>query len=332
MRFIGLKLWTVYFIVVAVIGLTILTLLSAFLVPFSWALIIALLAVAAILSHALIGRKGDQEGQRKGFYIVPNKYELVVEELGEYIGRTLGPGYYFIFPYFNFIFIKGEVYIGDDERDLFDREGDNRVDFADGAAADIDAKVYFQVIDPEKACYNIASVEDAVIDKVESSLRAFVGSNTLDYVNKNKGKIVLFSEKDERDSLCTKDLLERIKEEWGVEVKSLTITDLELSEEDIRSRRQIMEAKISAEIAVEEAKREVTLAEGRREATKLDGQGLADKVEAMVEKGASREAVFAFLEQEIKWSNLGDKAVIIDDGQGMAGIIAKLKALGSSLS
>ena len=44
--------------------------------------------------------------------------------------------------------------------------------------------------------------------------------------------------------------------------------------------------------------------------------------------GLDEVTVLGFLESEIKWKSLGDKTVVIDDGSGLAGIIAKLKALG----
>lgn len=343
-RLISLNLWLIYFTVVFVIAVLIYSGLVILGLPGSYSFLIALAVLISLIGFSLMKKRGSFEGQFFGYYEVPEKHEAIVEIAGKYIGHTLKPGWYFLFPFFNLLFVKDVLQTNEQMIDLFEVGNDNKVDFKDGAAAKVKGNIFFKIENVQMASYNISDYESSLREKIEAAVRSYMGTNTLEFVNENKGKIAL-------NTTVSKGTLDEIETKWGIVVSDLTITDIELSEEDIKLRKQNMEMEIKKQIAEKEAeikkieaegrKRATILdgeasakvkeldAEARKKATILDGEALAKKIDEMAKMKIDEKIIMAYLESELKWKNIGDKAIIIDDGQGIAGIIARLKTLGS---
>jgi regulator of protease activity HflC (stomatin/prohibitin superfamily) len=328
-KFVGIKFWNGFFVVLGGLGIISIVLLNFVLSPL-WAVFSSLILVLIILASVLVSAYKE----------IPHKCRAIVEEAGSYIGKPVGPGWYFFFPIGDFVFIKSEIFMGDQELPLFeddveelDNENDNagKIDFKDGVAAKIEACLYFKVVDAEKASYNISNFEIGLKDKFKSLLRAYFGSKNLDEIIGARAKKALMEEvekiAEERDDspLTMKEL---IKEKWGIEVRSLLVSDIVLSEKDVALRRKVMEAQIGKNIAEKEKERMRIIAEGRKLEITAEGKGLSSKIEAMKKAGASPEYIMTYFSEQVKWENLGDKTVVIDNGDGVAGIIKKLKALG----
>jgi regulator of protease activity HflC (stomatin/prohibitin superfamily) len=325
-KFIGIKFWNVFFAALAVIGVIFIVLLS-FILPFLWAVFSTVVLVLIILGSVLA----------ISYKEIPHKYVAIVEEAGEYIGEPVDPGWYFFFPFGDFIFIKNEIFMGDQELALFeddDEEVDNensnagKIDFEDGVAAKIKACLYFRVVDAGEASYSISNFETGLKDKFEDLLRAYFGSKKLDDAIGERAKKALMAEVEKISDEGNGEMKDFIKRKWGIEVYSLLVLDIILSEKDVALRRKVMEAQVEENIAHKEKARRKTLAEARELEIKAEGAGLSAKIQAMKDAGASPEYIMTYFSEQVKWENLGDKSVIIDNGDGIAGVIKKLKALG----
>jgi len=318
-KFIGVNFWLMYLLVIALFSLIV----SAFMIYFGllfWALVTALIIFISLMVFSLLPRRGTTQGSDKGFFVVDNNHVALIEIMGEYYGE-LKAGYYFIFPFFNLIFIKAVIFKGECEIILFDQGPDKKVDFKDGVAADVDSRLYYKIEDAYKAVYNLDNFYSMLKDRVESALRAYMGSNDLDYINQNKASVSL-------STICNTAMISDMSLSWGIKISNLTVSDIKLSDEDVKIRRQIMEKNIQIDLA----KKDKLIAKSKAEADKiaevLKGKALYEKIQAMAKANLDENVILAYLESEIKWKSLGDKTVVIDDGSGLAGIIAKLKALG----
>ncbi len=318
-KFIGVDFWLLYLVAVTLISLIVLAPM-AYLGLFFWGLIAGFTLFISLLIFSLLPRRGTKDGSDKGFFVVDNNHVALIEIMGRYYGE-LEAGYYFIFPFFNLIFIKAIIFKGECEIVLFDQGPDKKVDFKDGVAADVDSRLYYKIEDAYKAVYNLDNFYSMLKDRIESSLRAYMGSNDLDFINQNKANVSL-------GTICNTAMIADMNVSWGIKIINLTVSDIKLSDDDIKIRRQIMEKNIQIELAEKDKQIAKSKAEADKIAEELKGKALFEKIQAMASAGLDELAVLAFLESEIKWKSLGDKTVVIDDGSGLAGIIAKLKALG----
>lgn len=316
-KFIGIKLWAIYFGLVLFLAIAFAVILRSFWAS-GWAIFLPFMVLSPSLL-VLISRKGKKQGQHFGYYEVPFNHEAIVEVSGEYIGWPLKAGFYFIFPFYDFVFIKDVWFMGDCEMDLF--EGENsEVDFKDGLSAKLKSKIHYRVENPFKASYELKDFK-MIRDKTEEGVRAFTGGK--DFNDCNQNDITLANV-----FLANPEVVLNISSDWGVDVRDLVVMDIELSEDDMRTRKQVMAKEVEVKVAKKEKKRLVVLAKAKKEVLALEGEGLAEKAQSLKAKGFSDESIIAYLESELKWLNIGDKTVIIDDGSGIGGIIARLKALG----
>lgn len=312
MKFIGKDLWVTFFVIIVILSLALCIALS-YLLTFSLSLIASISFLVIVIFYTLW----------KGYQEIKKNETGIVEIYGQYYGKPLEGGVYWLFP---FGFVKGQKLFTKDTQseDLFCDNEDDKVDFLGGIAAKVKAKYHYRIVDPEKAFYEVDDYRLMTKNRVDAALRAYLNKRSFEECNSKKGEITI-------KAVCIDygtDFVLEIKSNWGVEVIDLIVLDIELSEDDIDLRRRVMKAEIEADIAHKEVARSLTLAEGQKKALKLEGEGLADKVEAMIDKGVEKDQIMAYLAEKLKWENVGDKTVIIDDGGGLAGILAKIKAIG----
>lgn len=312
-KFIDGRLWIIYFTTLFIIGIISLFLLATFL-PFFWSFIVMILVLIFGLFILFPAYKE-----------VPHNRQLIIEVMGKYIGKPIESDWYFLFPLFSFVFVKDDFFMGECTIDLFGEDDNDLVDFKDGVSARLNAKLFYYIIDSEKASYNVSDFEKAVKEIAQSAVRAYAGSNTFDYCNENKARIIL-------EMVCNADLIEKIRNEWGIMITRLTISDIELSVLDIEIRRKLKEAEVNLKISKKDAAKKIVLSEAEKESLNLLGEGLAGKIAHMSSRGLSTDQITDYLKEELKWLNVGDKTVIIDGGAGLAGIIAQLKTLGNNIN
>ncbi|MGI6632469.1 MAG: SPFH domain-containing protein [Bacillota bacterium] len=158
----------------------------------------------------------------------------------------------------------------------------------------IDTVVYYQVTDPIKYTYEIASPRAAIENLAATTLRNIVGDLDLDQTLTS------------RDTVNTelRQILDEATDKWGIKVTRVEIKNiapprdlLEAMEKQMRAERERREAVLKAEgdkrsaILRAEGEREaaIQLAEGARQAAVLKAQGEAEAILAV--ERAKAEAI-----------------------------------------
>ncbi len=223
-----------------------------------------------------------------GYFSTPQMNEDIVEVLGEYVGEPLVAGPHFRFPYFSLEVIVARVYLGEQRLPLYlDNKDGHRgdVEFQD-CSASLKADFFFQILDSEKATYNVGDILRVLEEKAEHTVRAFFGVYTLDEAIKMKSVFKLenvvalldFSKdapdligedevddngnvvkkkltaKDMRDIVVTDEELAKTRffrdlNNWGVKAKSFTITDIDVPLDIKEQRSRVLEAEKNREVA-----------------------------------------------------------------------------------
>ncbi len=130
---------------------------------------------------------------------------------------------------------------------------------ADNAGIEINALLYFQVVDPIKAVYEIANLPEAIEKLTQTTLRNVIGELDLDQT--------LVS----RDTINTKlrVILDEATNKWGVKVNRVEL-------QDIKPPKDIQEA-MEKQMRAERTRRAVILeAEGDKKSAILKAEGQAE--------------------------------------------------------
>ena len=229
----------------------------------------------------------------KGLRIVQQSESMVIERLGKY-QKTLTAGINVIIP----IVDKPREIISRFTRDLPD--GNKYVQFVkkervdlresvfdfprqnvitkDNVMTEINALLYFQVMDPVKAMYEIENLPMAIEKLTQTTLRNVIGEMDLDECLTS------------RDTINGKlrQILDEASHKWGVKVNRVELQDInpprdirEAMEKQMRAERdrraQIIDAEGSKRAAVLQAEgiqqAQITTAEGQKQSQILEAEG-----------------------------------------------------------
>lgn len=206
--------------------------------------------------------------------IVQQAETIVVERLGSF-DRILSNGVNFLIPFLekprqiHWLFaetdVSGNLMVRTHQIERIDlREQvfnfpSQNVITRDNVTIEIDALLYFKIIDPVKAVYEIANLPNAIEKLTQTTLRSVIGEMDLDECLAS------------RETINTKlrTHLDEITDKWGVDV-----TRVEL--QDINPPRDIQEA-MEKQMRAERDRRAVILtAEGAKQAKILEAQGFRE--------------------------------------------------------
>ena len=206
-----------------------------------------------------------------GLKIVQQSETMVIERLGKY-NRTLSPGINIILPIIDrprsvkWRFVRNDVdgrtimvvrdcYKIDLRETVYDFQKQNVIT-KDNVIAEIDAVLYFQVIDPVKVIYEIANLPDAIEKLTQTTLRNVIGEMELDQTLTS------------RDIINSKlrAVLDEASYKWGVKVNRVEL-------QDINPPREIRDA-LEKQMRAERARRaQILEAEGTKEQLTLEAEG-----------------------------------------------------------
>jgi regulator of protease activity HflC (stomatin/prohibitin superfamily) len=223
---------------------------------FVFAIIIVLLAVVIISA---------------GVKVVPQSETRVVERLGRF-HSVLNPGLNFIIPFVDkpkTIYTRRvETAIGgrhivrstvtaviDLREQVYDFPS-QQVITRDNVTTEINALLYFQIVDPKKAVYEIDNLPNAIEKLTQTSLRNVIGELELDETLTS------------RDTINTKlqAILDDATNKWGVKVNRVELQDITPPE----SVRVAMEKQMQAE---RNRRAEILNAEGEKQSLILRSEG-----------------------------------------------------------
>ena len=249
--------------------------------------IFALIVVAFVLVTALMG-------VRK----VPQGYNYTVERFGRY-HKTLTPGLGLILPYIDAIGRKLNVM--EQVLDVPKQEIITR----DNATVAVDGVAFYQVLDARRASYEIANLQQALLNLVMTNIRTVMGSMDLDQ---------LLSHRDEINSRLL-GVIDAASEPWGIKVTRIEIKDIEPPRDLVDAMARQMKAEREKRAVILEAEgmrqADITRAEGSKAAVMLDAEGrreAAFRAAEARERTAQAEATATRLVSEA--TAAGDPAAI----------------------
>lgn len=196
----------------------------------------ALLLLAALLILAVV----------MGVRIVPQSQKYVVERFGK-LRSVLGPGINFIVPFFDKVAHRISIL----ERQLPTNQQDAIT--SDNVLVQVESSVFYRIIEPEKTVYRIRDIDAAIATTVAGIVRSEIGTLELDEVQSNRAQLIM----------RIQGALERIVDDWGIEVTRAEILDVNLDE----ATRAAMLQQLNAERA---RRAQVTEAEGQKRAVELN--------------------------------------------------------------
>lgn len=207
----------------------------------------------------------------KGIIIVQQAEVVIIERLGKF-EKILQPGINFIFPILEaprgmnwkvtqkgldgttYSYIKEKTRI-DLRESVYDFPRQNVIT-KDNVSISINAIIYFQIIDPKSAVYEIQNLSDAIEKLTQTTLRNLVGQIDLDETLVSRDKI----------NQELRAILDEATNKWGVKVNRVELQDI-IPPTDIQ---QAMEKQMKAE---RDKRANILEAEGLKQAAILKAEG-----------------------------------------------------------
>ncbi len=245
----------------------------------------------------------------KGVIIVKQAEVVIVERLGKF-DRILESGFNFIVPIIDtprgilwkttqktldgktYSFVK-EIDRIDLRETVYDFPRQNVIT-KDNVSISINALLYFQIVDPKSATYEIQNLPDAIEKLTQTTLRNLVGQIDLDETLVSRDKI--------NQELRT--ILDEATNKWGVKISRVELQDIippvdiqTAMEKQMKAERDrraaILEAEGLKKSAILKAEGEkesaINIAEGQKQAAILKAEGIAQA--RIVEADGEKEAI-----------------------------------------
>ncbi|MBO5612165.1 MAG: SPFH/Band 7/PHB domain protein [Prevotella sp.] len=204
---------------------------------------------------------------KKTLVIIPQSETMIIERLGKYYA-TLKPGINIIIPFIDsaktLITLSRGRYVYSNTIDLreqvydFDRQN---VITKDNIQMQINALLYFQIVDPFKAVYEINNLPNAIEKLTQTTLRNIIGELELDQTLTS------------RDTINTKlrAVLDDATNKWGIKVNRVELQDIMPPESVLSAMEKQMQAERNkrAQILTSEGEKQsqILQSEGEKAAT-----------------------------------------------------------------
>jgi regulator of protease activity HflC (stomatin/prohibitin superfamily) len=201
-----------------------------------------------------------------------NQYEKGLVERWNAYERTVEPGLRYIIP-----FVQSMLRVNMREQviDVPPQE----IITEDNVVVTIDAVIYYQVIDPVRAMYEIEDFELAIVKLAQTTLRNIVGEMSLDVCLTSREKI----------NVELRKVLDQATDKWGTKVNRIEL-------QRIDPPADIQQAMHKQKTAEQERRQLRLLATGRKEASAQDKEGVilraqGDKTAAILKAEGEAKAI-----------------------------------------
>ena len=233
----------------------------------------------------------------KGVIIVKQAEVVIIERLGKF-ERILESGLNFIFPIIetprpiswkisqkgldgkSYSFVKEKERI-DLRETVYDFPRQNVIT-KDNVSISINALLYFQIVDPKSAVYEIENLPEAIEKLTQTTLRNLVGQIDLDETLVSRDKI----------NQELRAILDEATNKWGVKVNRVELQDI-IPPVDIQTAMEKqMKAERDRRAAILEAegqkKAAILQAEGEKEARILEADGEKQAIQKIIDALADK--------------------------------------------
>ena len=250
---------------------------------------IGLYVLVAIVICALILVK-------KSLVIIPQSETKIIERLGRYYA-TLKPGINIIIPFIDrakpIITMSRGRYMYATSIDLREQVYDfdkQNVITKDNVQTQINALLYFQIVDPFKAVYEISNLPNAIEKLTQTTLRNIIGELELDQTLTS------------RDTINTKlrAVLDDATNKWGIKVNRVELQDITPPESVLQAMEKQMQSDRNkrATILSCEGQKAAAILKSEGEKTAIINKAEADKQMAILNAEGEAQAKIRKAEAE----------------------------------
>ncbi len=217
---------------------------------------------------------------KKSLVIIPQSETKIIERLGKYYA-TLRPGINIIIPFIDrakeIVAVRRGRYMYTDSIDLREQVYDfdkQNVITKDNVQTQINALLYFQIVDPFKAVYEINNLPNAIEKLTQTTLRNIIGELELDQTLTS------------RDTINTKlrAVLDDATNKWGIKVNRVELQDITPPESVLQAMEKQMQAERNkrATILTSEGEKAAAILKSEGEKTAIINKAEADKQMAIL--------------------------------------------------
>lgn len=253
-----------------------------------------------------------------GVKTVPQGYQWTIERFGRF-RATLKPGLNLIIPFIDRIGHKVNV-----QESVLDIPSQTVIT-RDNATVTVDGVVFFQVIVAEQAAYQVADLQQAIVNLSLTNIRTAIGAMDLDEV---------LSKRDEINTRLL-GVLDNATQPWGTKITRVELKDVRPPEDVVASMAKQLNADREKRARVLEAEgvrqAQVLKAEGTKQAEILAAEG---RLEAAKRDAEARERM---AEAEARATRMVSEAIAAGNVQAVNYFVAQkyvetLHAIGTSNS
>lgn len=217
---------------------------------------------------------------KKAVVIIPQSETKIIERLGKYYD-TLSPGVNVIIPFIDRAKVIVTMYRGryiysntiDLREQVYDFDKQNVIT-KDNIQMQINALLYFQIVDPFKAVYEINNLPNAIEKLTQTTLRNIIGELELDQTLTS------------RDTINTKlrAVLDDATNKWGIKVNRVELQDITPPESVLQAMEKQMQAERNkrATILTSEGEKQAAILQSEGEKTSTINRAEAAKQQAIL--------------------------------------------------
>ena len=232
---------------------------------------------------------------KKTLVIIPQSETKIIERLGRY-HATLSPGINIIIPFIDsaksIVTLQRGRYMYSDSIDLREQVYDfdkQNVITKDNIQMGINALLYFQIVDPFKAVYEINNLPNAIEKLTQTTLRNIIGEMELDQTLTSRDTVntKLRAVLDDTVNTKLRAVLDDATNKWGIKVNRVELQDITPPESVLSAMEKQMQAERNKRAAI-------LTSEGEKQSQILQSEG--DKA-AMINRAEAQKQQ-AILEAE----------------------------------
>ena len=233
---------------------------------------------------------------KKSLVIIPQSETKIIERLGKYYA-TLKPGINIIIPFIDrakeIVTMRRGRYIYSNSIDLREQVYDfdkQNVITKDNVQTQINALLYFQIVDPFKAVYEISNLPNAIEKLTQTTLRNLIGELELDPT---------LTSRDTRNTKL-RAVLDDATNKWGIKVNRVELQDITPPESVLQAMEKQMQAERNkrATILTSEGEKAAAILKSEGEKTAIINKAEADKQMAILNAEGEAQAKIRKAEAE----------------------------------